>query len=626
MLTAEENVFSSAVCHLSQQKRFSNASYGKLFRILLTIIFYSCYYPVYMSLLAERRANKKQPFRNILEFTAGVSVGITAGILVGRELRRQMRITSTENSLSGTQRVKARLPEGPQTVGNVQVITEQELIKSVLTDEANFPGGESAKLVRFSQNATEADIARILTDTSNRSFVVRGGGTSLTGASVPKGEVVLDMANMNRIGELRETPDGQKLISVQPGVTIEALQKRLEQDNLFFPSAPTYVHATVGGAVNTDAGGARGYKYGKTREYVQSLKLMLASGEVVEIERGKHIAHPADKKSPVPYFELETAHGEVHIVPVPTYEMPQVPKISAGYYAKKEGMDMLDLVVGSEGTLGVITEVTLHVREEPPTTLLLIPCVDDAQALDLNARLREQEPEKRITREPGGISAVEIMGENAVNLIRRESKIKPPENAGALLLVQVEMPDGKEDSLVQVLETCATLPIPIPDDHILGAMPDDTAGKGRFIAVREAIPLMVNELVRHKGSTKVGTDSCVQPVDLPKLVSVFDTEFGNRGVDYYWWGHGEGNFHCNAIPSQDHISIAREAALRVGERAITQLQGVGTAEHGVGKNAQKQALLKILYGEQGINQMRNVKKAFDYQGKMAPGNIFPLIA
>lgn len=594
-----------------------------------------------MSRHAENGIIKTHRIRQAIEFGAGLTAGYFLGRKLAIELRRHIKSRSVENYVTATHRIKTRLPEGIRTIDNVHERADLKI--EDLKDQANFKeGATSPKLVQFTSKATEADIASVIKNPENKSFVARGKRSSLTGASVPtnafvpEGDVVLDMSQMQRIGELIETPDGEKFITVQPGVTFKKLEEEvLNPLGLFIPSAPTYKDATIAGAASTNAGGARSEKYGKMYEYIQSLDLMLESGEVLHIEKGGNISHPPDKEHPYPYFELETVNREIRIIPVPTYKMPDVDKISAGYNNKVQpgepGVDLLRLIVGAEGTLGVITKITLKVIEEPPTAMLLIPCVDDTQILELNSSLREIEPEKRITRVPGGISAVELMGESAVDLIRNKfktqfRKLNIPEDAGALVLVQVEMPDESEQSLEKVFDLCKSEKFQIPTESIVGAYPKDHDIKEDILAVREEIPATVNSIVENLGSAKVGTDACVKPENLANLVQIIKEEYGKAGVKFTWWGHGQGNPHGNALANIDELEDARAAALQIGIRAVRELDGCGTSEHGIGKNKQKKKLLIETYREEGIKMMRDFKRAFDPMGRIAPGNILPLSA
>jgi D-lactate dehydrogenase (cytochrome) len=528
-----------------------------------------------------------------------------------------------EQILDTTHIIEARFPEQAPNLDEVRFITDQDTLEPVTTDEARFPGGSTPGLVEFSGNAGAAEFSHVIRQSAeaNQNVVPVGPQTSLTGAAVPKGEVVLDMTKRKGMSELEQNERGH-FITVQSGVTLRELQENLDAHGLFFPSAPTYAEATVIGAISTDGAGARSYKYGKTRNFVEELSVVLASGEVLDMKRGQYVAHEGDEEHPAGYFELRS-QDEARIIPVPTYEMPDVPKVSAGYYAKP-GMDLIDLFVGSEGTLGVITEAKVKVQEEPPTWMALVPCESDEQAFELTARLREQEPEKRDTLQPGGISAVEYIGSDAVSLVRDHggpNATKPPEG-NAFLLVQIE--EGDEDSMTAFYENCVAVGI----DDFLIAEPDDRVTKTKFIDIRESVPLTVNEQIAERKKTdpavtKVGADPCVKPEDLGQMMDIYSEEFAEAGVEFYVWGHGEGNLHFNALPrTAEETERAKEVILKAGERIITELGGTGTAEHGVGKNIAKQLLLLMLYGEEGVNQMRLVKEALDPKNILAPGNIF----
>lgn len=541
-----------------------------------------------------------------------------------------------EQRILPTHRIKTRKPEGTFDAAAFREIKDESMMTRYLTDEANFPGGKSPKIVQLRPNASEAVIAAIIrqcaaeSTADSKGIVTIGAQSSLTGASVPKGEVVLDMTQRKEIFERQKNIHGDETITAQSGASVEDLQKELAKDGFFLPSAPTHEGATIGGIVNTDAGGAKSYKYGKTREYVDGLTIVLASGKVVDIDRGEYLAHPADNDHPTPYFELATTDGSVHTIPVPEYEMPDVPKVSAGYYTRKKDsgadIDLLDLIIGSEGTLGIVTDVRFKVRKAPQTAMMIIPCTSEEQALDLNRILRDQEVEKREKREPGGISAVEYIGENSLHLIQNNVHVKQasfPEDTKSLLIVQVETPEGDLDSIFQVVKTCADLNI--DDDNLKLAESYDTDRKKEFIDIREAVPLTFNETVVKAGLTKIGADPCVSPERLIEMNRIYTEAFEQAGIEMYSWGHGEGNIHYSALPDADpeQIEIAKQIILECGRRVITELGGSGMAEHAVGKNPIKQALLREQIGETGIAQMQALKDALDPEWLLAPGNIIP---
>lgn len=522
--------------------------------------------------------------------------------------------------------VRVGLPAGIETANPdfYRKIQDPESIYPFLSDEARFPGGSSPEMIEFAGTAGLAEIASVVQRYKQygQSMLVAATQSSLTGAATPTGDVILNLSRLDKIDITQA--ESSYYATVQPGVTIEALQQKLAKQGLFLPSAPTYTEATVIGALSTNAAGARSYKYGSTRNFVEGLKVVLPSGELIDIQRDQYTAHPSNAEFPNGFFELKTAAGESRTVAVPNYTMPDVPKISAGYFAKP-GMDLVDLFVGSEGTLGVIAEATVKALPEPATYMAMVSCSNDKQALDLLTELRTHDINKRLSLQPGGISAVEYMGSKAVELVKKYGSIKPPENSAALLFAQVE---GTEEDLLAFADICQKHGV--DEDNVFPAMPQDRLEKASFIVMREAAPITVNEQIarfkqKDPAITKVGADPCVNPEDIGTMIDIYSEEFAANGIDFVTWGHGEGNLHFNTLPTTaDEVERAKQVILSAGKRIITELRGTGTAEHGVGKNIIKQQLLIALYGEQGVDQMRAVKQAFDPTGVMAPGNIFPV--
>ena len=436
-------------------------------------------------------------------------------------------------------------------------------------------------------------------------------------------------------------------ITVQPGVTLTALRETLDAAGRSYPPVPTFEGATVGGVVSTNAAGAATFKYGTTRDWVRGLTVLLASGELLDLERGR--VRASDGR-----FVIDTPRGAVE-VPAPTYGLPRVPKHSAGYHAAPD-LDLVDLFVGSEGTLGVVTSVTLDVLpRRPELCVVLIVLDDEGQATALAARLRDVSIETRRRADPAGLDvmAIEYLDRRSLELAGaggagRRNRVSIPETAGAVLLLQIELPPGATAGAVHeqidlaasaepphgpIVHLCHLLEAEGLLDRAQLAAPGETARTAELLALREAVPEAVNRQVAIAKRTvddtieKTAADMIVPFSKLSDCVRLFRTAFESRGLDHAVWGHlSDANLHPNVLPrSADDVRAGKEAILACGQEVI-RLGGCPLAEHGVGRNPVKQALLRLLHGAAGIEQMRAVKRALDPENKLAPGVLFPVAA
>ena len=502
-----------------------------------------------------------------------------------------------------------------------------------LSDAAHFPGGHASGVVVPRATTEIPDIVRSAT-----TILPIGAQSSLTGGATPMGELVLSTEKLTRVIDV-----SQSTITVEAGVSIAAMQETLAAHGAWFPPAPTWTGAFAGGVVATNAAGAATFKYGPVRPWVEGLTVVLADGQSLDIARGRKRAHGRS-------LRVSSARGPVD-VPIPTYEMPHVPKRSAGYHAEPN-MDLIDLFIGSEGTLGVITTVTFRVLSPAPTiALALVPCVSETEALALVSDLRRASAETWRTKDDEGldVSAIEHMDRRCLEILRedgadRKSGVSLPSAAELVLLVQLELPAGSTDAtafdqIASALSSNATGGLVrfcrILDEHGLLdqteiALPGNIRRMEQLIALREAVPAGVNQRVgraQHDIDGRIATTAADMIVPFERfgeMMSVYRDGFGARGLDFAVWGHiSDGNVHPNVLPrSYEDVERGKEAIMEFG-REVVRLGGCPLAEHGVGRNLVKQALLRKLYGDAGIEQMRAVKRALDPDWKMAPGVIFP---
>lgn len=529
-----------------------------------------------------------------------------------------------------THRIRARDPRGP--VQPPERLDEPGALEPYLSDASRYPGGRARCLYL---PRSEGEVAWAVRNEPR--LLAVGAQSSLTGGATPAGDALLGTARMDRILSL----EGDR-VRVEPGLPLLVLLEQLEPLGAFYPPVPTFTGAYVGGTVSTNAAGAATWKYGSTRQWVEGLTVVLASGHVLELRRGEVRASAAGR------FEVELPGGEVLEVPVPPYTMPDVPKRSAGYHAEP-GMDLVDLFVGSEGTLGVITEVELRLlRPAPQLLVALIPAPSEARGVALVDRLRRASRATWAGRDPAGLDvrAIESMDRRCLELLRedeadRKHAVRLPDTAELALIVQLELPPGVDAAAdleawgagERPASAVTALLDLLSGEELLDecelALPGDRARQAQLFAIREAVPVGVNHRVEQAKRSdprihKVGGDLIVPFERFGEMLERYRQAYRSRGLDYAIWGHiSDGNVHPNVIPrSYQDVERAHEALLELG-REVTRLGGCPLSEHGVGRNPFKQALLRDLYGAEGIEAMRRTRRALDPAGKLAPGVLFP---
>lgn len=455
--------------------------------------------------------------------------------------------------------------------------------------------------------------------TNGLAVTTQGGRTGLAAGAVPRGGLVLNLSRMDKVlGVEREA--GSVLLRVQPGVLLVNLRKYVEglrgtYGPLFFPPDPTETTASIGGMTACNASGARTYFYGPTRRYVEGLRVLLADGRRVTLRRGQQSASGRR-------LLLRCDDGSRLFLPLPSYRMPAV-KNASGYYAAY-GMDAVDLFVGSDGTLGIITEVLLRLEPLPAQIWecgLLLKTEKDA--LDLTEVLR-----KTCSR----LASIEFFDEGALRVLRerkaRDASLSSladvPEDVHSILFVEIHA-DSKEAAFAELEKASACL-------STCGGDPARTwfgwnaADIRRFKDFRHAVPESVNMLIdvrrrKEPGITKLGTDMSVPDDCLHKVFAMYREGLAQLGLQSAVWGHiGNNHVHVNILPnSLEEYARAKELYGTWAKR-VTSMGGAVSAEHGVGKL--KASFLETMYGAAAIEEMRALKRAIDPAFMLNPGNLF----
>jgi D-lactate dehydrogenase (cytochrome) len=491
----------------------------------------------------------------------------------------------------------------------VTLDTDPEVLAGYLEDAAHYPGGHAVALARPS---TVEEVAWVVRHASR--VLPIGAQSSLTGGATPAGDIVLSTEHLR---SLRLA--GERVVAAA-GVPLRELQDTLLSHGCWFPPAPTFLGATVGGAIATNAAGAATFKYGAVRRWVNALTVVLATGDLLRIHRGA--VQAADGR-----FVIVTSHGE-HLVEVPNLRMPEVPKCSAGYFAAPE-MDLIDLFIGSEGTLGVIVEAELDIRRRPGGVCwMLVTLPDEPAAIAMTNDLRSARALDVAAIEHIDRRSIEVLREDGVD---RRLGIRLPDGAGVVLLAQIEIDaaqaehglnDISLERLADLLDRHGAL------DSTEVVLPSDPRRAAAFVELREAVPAGVNRRVAlaHAVDPRVHKTAADMIVPFPRFAEMMATCRAlahAQSLDLAVWGHiSDGNVHPNVIP-RDYAEVERGRTMILAlARHVIAMGGSPLAEHGVGRNQVKQRLLAMLYGAEGVAAMRRAKLSLDPGWKLAAGLLF----
>ena len=389
-----------------------------------------------------------------------------------------------------------------------------------------------------------------------------GAGTSVEGNPVPvRGGLVLDFTRMNRILEVRPQ---DFLVTVEPGVLYTDLNTELNRrrTGLFFPPDPGAA-ASIGGMVGNNASGIRTVRYGPTSRFVQRLEVVLADGRVIEV-------------------------GTL------------APKSSAG-------LDLVRLLVGSEGILGVFTRITLALAPLPPEVLTAVAPFPDAASATRAVTL--------IMGAGLGVAACEFLDDATVRAVERAARLGLPDRPLLFLEFHGTSRAGLEADAGLVEEICR-------GEGALGFEagigPDERA---RLWDARHRAYHTIRE--SHPGKSILIVDAAVPRSRYPELVDRAREALGRRGLTGYIFGHaGDGNLHCLIVDrpeDRDRWHRVEEANADIVEGALA-LGGTATGEHGVGIG--KRRFLPREHGP-ALDVMRTVKAALDPRGLLNPGKLLP---
>jgi D-lactate dehydrogenase (cytochrome) len=423
---------------------------------------------------------------------------------------------------------------------------------------------------------------------------VSGAGTGTVGGRVAFGGIVLATDRLNRIKSIVHE-DGGGYAVVEPGVFLSDLQRAVDHEGLLYPPDPTERGCFIGGTVATNASGARTYKYGPTRNYIRRLKIVLASGEIVDLRRGD-IRAASDRTIRIASINAQ----------LPSYHMPATRKNASGYFVAP-GMDAVDLFIGSEGTLGVICEIEARLLPKPEGLLSgVVFFANEADVLALVAEARTRVDAR----------ALEFFDRESLNFLRQKYPEIPSEAVGAIFFEQ-ETTAATEDSVQNDWLALLDQHHAFPDSWFASNEQD----QARLREFRHQLPVLMNEWFARYNQRKVSTDMAVSDDAFPGLFRLYKETLQASGLRYTIFGHiGDNHVHVNILPrNESEASHARDLYVQFLKHAAS-VGGTLSAEHGVGKL--KREYLRYFYTDTQLREMAALKKAFDPNGILGRGNIF----
>ena len=471
---------------------------------------------------------------------------------------------------------------------------------------------------------TVAEVAMAVAGSSGP-LAISGGRTGIAGGAVPDdGASLLVLDRLRPRPVLRRHADGWSL-RVGAATTLAEIDACLRQGDhdapdglppapLFYPVDATESSAQIGGTIATNASGARSFAYGPTRSWVRAVEVVLADGRVLALRRGAVRADDAG-------FALVLADGSQRPIPITDLPLPAT-KHTLGY-PLAQGMDAIDLFIGSEGTLGIITAAELDLCPRPRQRLYLMQFVTDAaQAAAYAEHLRAR---------PEGLLAIEFFGQEALDQVRSRGPLtaaapdlaRLPATVTAAVYCEAAFDDEVAlDALAAHLQAAAEAVGADPAQSWAGCTDADGAAMRRL---RHALPESVNALIGERqrdcpGLHKVGTDMAVPPAALPDMLHHYEAV--SAQMQTVLFGHlGDGHLHLNILP-RDHHDLAQAKALYANlARAAVALGGSIAAEHGLGRL--KRELLRLQYPPPALNALWAVKTALDPDHRLNPGVLLP---
>lgn len=505
----------------------------------------------------------------------------------------------------------------------LKIIKDEHKLINYLSDESGLIKGFADGLILAECEEDLINALKFANENKIR-LTVSGAGTGITGSRAPLGGLVLSTELFTEV----ESPlkEGEELIIKEefgrkysiiigkdseghyaiapPGIPLRIFKEMVESKNLFYPPDPTESSSFLGGNVATNASGSRTFGYGSTRDYVRRLRIVLPIAEVLDIKRGMYFEEKGE-------FEIFLRNKEKIKIKLPSYEMPKVEKNAAGIFVKKS-MDFIDLFIGSEGILGIISEIELKLIEKPKIIRsIFVLFEEERKSVDFAIELRKRKEKLKLI-------ALEFFDSNSIEFMKEKY---PRELRGFNGLIDIELVAKNEEEEINLFSQIQEIAESFDAKNSL--LMDLAKAK----EIRHALPEAVNNFVRKHGTHKVASDIAVPEENFNEMYEYYKEIGRESKIRYVLFGHiGNFHLHFNFLPrNNEELERSEKYLLLLWKKAI-ELKGTLSAEHGVGKKYyidkdERKPLLELMYGEKALLEISKLKHSLDPNHILNIGNI-----
>ncbi len=483
----------------------------------------------------------------------------------------------------------------------VELALDPEIIVGFAADSSNLP----ARAEALARPKGERECAAVFRACFAASLPVTlsGGRSNLTGSATPEGGVLVSTVNMTEpeVGVDAEA----RTVSCPPGVILENMRSRvleLTGRKLVFPVDPTSrSDASVGGSVACNCSGFTPGETGAMREWVRSLRLLLPDGRLVAARRGEFVSREG-------LFMLEGAEWTV-----PRYRRPGI-KNAGGPFSSPEGaLDFVDLVIGSEGLFGLVTSCELGLAARPADFLdIFFSLPGEAEALRVLEAVRA-----RFRGDLSGLGALEYFGINSRKFMKHEQRFFRGSDGVGVYIQEPLFDKDPMDAAEAWLETLAEAELDVDEEAI--ALLDSDKLRALFMEARHSMPANAVEVVQHRGTFTIMTDTVVPPERFAEFLEFTHGLLAAEKLDYLSFGHlGDCHLHFTLLPEKDQVDAGVAAYDAIVARSAD-LGGVYSGEHGTGKRKRRDFLR--CYGPEAAEDVRRCKAAVDPEMLFCRGNV-----